>query len=373
MIRPATVADLPALLELENQAFSGDRLSRRSFRHLLTRANAITLVDEENGALAGYAAVLFHRGTSLARLYSIAVDHRRRGAGKARALLAAVEAASLARDAAYMRLEVHAENRDAQRLYEAAGYRAFGTVPHYYDDEADALRMEKSLAPRLDPEMVRVPYYEQSLPFTCGPAALLMAMHSLDPDVALDQTAELRLWREATTIYMTSGHGGSSPYGLAVAAAHRGFQVEVFTAGEGAEFFVHSVRSERKRQVIRVVQQDFIDELEELGVPLHDQPLDVAEMRARFARGAIPLVLVSTFRLDREHTPHWVTLVGFDDNFVYFNDPFVYRAHSKSRTDCMQVPVPIRDFERMARYGKERQQAVILLSGGRRRKGKRRR
>ena len=41
---------------------------------------------------------------------------------------------------------------------------------------------------------------------------------TLDPGLTLDRTLELRVWREATTIFMTSGHGGCGPDGLALAA-----------------------------------------------------------------------------------------------------------------------------------------------------------
>ena len=46
MLRHATLDDIDALLKIENLCFATDRLSRRSFRHLLTRGNAATLVDE---------------------------------------------------------------------------------------------------------------------------------------------------------------------------------------------------------------------------------------------------------------------------------------------------------------------------------------
>jgi hypothetical protein len=63
-----------ALLRLEGASFQSDRLTRRQFRYMLTRAQARTLVAEDaEGALLGYVMVLFSRATSVARLYSIAV------------------------------------------------------------------------------------------------------------------------------------------------------------------------------------------------------------------------------------------------------------------------------------------------------------
>ena len=53
MIRHATLRDLDGLVELERRSFDADLISRRSFRHLLTRANASLVVADEDGALAG--------------------------------------------------------------------------------------------------------------------------------------------------------------------------------------------------------------------------------------------------------------------------------------------------------------------------------
>ena len=45
-----------------------------------------------------------------------------------------------------MRLEVRADDARAIGRYEKSGYPLFGRRRRYYDDAADALRFEKSLA-----------------------------------------------------------------------------------------------------------------------------------------------------------------------------------------------------------------------------------
>ncbi|MDQ2820192.1 MAG: hypothetical protein M3Y65_07325 [Pseudomonadota bacterium] len=67
-IREATPDDIAALMAIEEHSFSSDRLSARSFRHLLTEGNSVTLVDDVDGALRGYITVLFRSGVSLARV-----------------------------------------------------------------------------------------------------------------------------------------------------------------------------------------------------------------------------------------------------------------------------------------------------------------
>ena len=59
-----------------------------------------------------------------------------------------------------------------------------------------------------------VPMLTQTTEFTCGPASLLMALDYFDCPKCDPAAEELEIWREATTIYMTSGHGGCGPYGL---------------------------------------------------------------------------------------------------------------------------------------------------------------
>ncbi len=361
MIRPASLDDLDALVAIEQRSFDSDRLSRRSFRHMLTRGRAMTLVDELAGVLRGYVLVLFHTGTSLARLYSIAVAPGLRGQGVGEGLVRAAEAEVLARECVVMRLEIRLDNASSQALFRRLGYRQFGTYADYYEDHMGALRFEKPLAPHLSPDLVQVPYYPQTLDFTCGPASLMMAMAALEPTLHLDRRLEIRLWREATTVFMTSGHGGCGPYGLALSAHQRGFGVELFV-NDDSLLFGSSVRSEEKKEVMRVVQEDFLEELQQTDIPLHYQPLTLAEAQERFEAGGIPVVLISSYRIYQEKFPHWVVITGFDDHFVYLHDPYIDTEKGKTDTDCMSMPILRTEFERMARWGKSGLRAALIIS-----------
>jgi ribosomal protein S18 acetylase RimI-like enzyme len=361
-IRAAGLEDLEELLALEQACFQGDRISRRQFRYLLTRGNARTLVatDPHIPQLLGYVMVLFSRGTSLARLYSIAVSASARGRGVGRRLVEAAEAAARDKASADLRLEVRRDNTASLALFRQMGYREFGTIEDYYEDHMGALRLQKSLAPGPDPELVRTPYYAQTLDFTCGPAALMMAMRAVDPELKLDRRLELRVWREATTIFMASGHGGCGPYGLALAAANRGHEVELLVRDSGVAFF-DSVRSADKKRVMQLVQEEMVEELECLGVPILQGPVNVAALEARFNAGSVPVVLISSVRIYAERFPHWVTVTGFDDRFIYVHDPLVDVEEGERALDSVNMPILRRDFERMARYGRAGLQAAVII------------
>ncbi|KAA6184724.1 GNAT family N-acetyltransferase [Thiohalocapsa marina] len=382
-VRPGAASDIDALVALEQACFVSDRLSRRRFRYMLARAQAALLVAEPTqtqpeppasgqarseqtsipyaSALWGYVLVLFNRATSVARLYSIAVAPSARGHGVATALVRAAEQATWDAERAYLRLEIRRDNLASQRLFEGLGYRRFGVLSDYYEDHMEALRYEKQLAPYVRRAPARVPFYEQTLDFTCGASSLMMAMQALSPQISLDRTLELRIWREATTIFMTSGHGGCGPFGLALAAHARGYAAEVFVNDRGVPL-IDSVRSPEKKEVMQLVHADMLAEIGRRRIPVTYGTLGLEALAARFDDGAVPLVLISSYRIYAEKFPHWVVVTGFDEHFVYVHDPYVDYDNGETPLDSMNMPIQLAEFRRMARYGRAGLQAVVLVS-----------
>lgn len=361
-IRIAQPADVPALVEIEERCFATDRLSRRRFQHMIGRAHATLLVGIHENVLAGYALLLFHTGTSLARLYSLAVDPVFQGKGLGDQLLGAAERVALDQDCLHVRLEVRHDNDAAIALYRQRGFQDLDVRPDYYQDHMEALRLEKRLAlPIMDrPAAMRsVPFYRQTLDFTCGPSALMMGLKALRPDIVTDRTLELRIWREATTVFMTSGLGGCGPHGLALAAWRRGLAVDLYVRDDKIPF-VDGVRSQDKKDVIKLVHRDMVDELARTGVRVHHRILGTDEMAKAVSLGAVPIVLISSYRIYREKFPHWVVVADADDRFFYVHDPLVDERHSAG-IDRMFLPIPRRDFDRMARYGKSQLRACLIL------------
>ncbi len=144
-IRPAALTDLESLLALESHSFGSDRLSARSFRHFVRAPTVVLRVVEEGGSIPAYALMAFRKGSTLARLYSIAVAADARGRGLAGALLEDAEEIAAARGAQRLGLEVRDDNPAAIRLYERRGYAFKGLHRNYYEDGADARRYEKRL------------------------------------------------------------------------------------------------------------------------------------------------------------------------------------------------------------------------------------
>lgn len=145
VIRAGEPRDLAALLAIETACFSTERISARQMRYFLTRAKARLLVTEDpgQGSVYGYALVLLPALPRPARLYSLAVAPAWRGQGLADQLLARV--VELARDARYdrLRLEVRAQADELIAWYGWRGFKLLRRLPGYYQEGADALKMEK--------------------------------------------------------------------------------------------------------------------------------------------------------------------------------------------------------------------------------------
>jgi ribosomal protein S18 acetylase RimI-like enzyme len=363
-VRPATAADLDGLVALENQVFSTDRISRPSFRRFLASPNATLIVAEVDGRLAGYALVLFRARTAVARLYSIAVAPHSGGRRVGATLLEAAEAAAIERGAARLRLEVNEANHPAIGLYRKAGYREFGRHSHYYEDKGHALRFEKHLRPQLRGLAAAPPYFHQTTEFTCGPACMIMALAWADPSFRPSPALEFKLWREATTICMTSGPGGCDPYGVAVTLQRHGLATEIHASRPGP-YFLDTVRSADQQRVMRVVQDEFRREAAALKIPIHLARLSESALMEAFDRGAAAIVLVSGYRMVRRRVPHWVFAFGREGRYVLVHDPAATRDADGNAASAETYAVPAAEFDRMMRVGRDDLRAAILIRKGR--------
>jgi ribosomal protein S18 acetylase RimI-like enzyme len=359
-IRKAKISDIPQLVEVEKVCFDYDQLSRRNFHWMIKHAHSILLVLEYRTFLVGYGLVLINRGTSLARLYSICTVKDFQGFGLGSKLLGELETlAADDEDCAYLRLEVKEGNKGAIKLYKKSGYVQFTQKEDYYDDGSPALCFEKrikklKITPRLD-----VPYHQQGTDFTCGPSCLLMAMKTFNPKYSMSLSNELQIWREATTIFMTSGHGGCGPQGLALSAWRRGYKAEMYLS-HAQPMFVETVRSLEKKKIIELVQKDFEAKIQETNIKVHKKRLTLENLRDILKKGGVPIVLITTYNFDKNRIPHWVVVTAYDDGFVYIHDPDQEGEH-ETVISRVHIPIPEDQFLKISRWGKSKSAATVAI------------
>jgi [ribosomal protein S18]-alanine N-acetyltransferase len=143
-LRPATGADLAAIMRIERASFPTDAWSEAAMRETFATGDAF--VAEDDRGVVGYAAVLAPQGSGDADVLTIAVTEASRGEGVGRALLDRMLGTAADRGARRVFLEVRADNPVAQHLYTTRGFRAVGRRPRYYQpDGVDAVVMRLDL------------------------------------------------------------------------------------------------------------------------------------------------------------------------------------------------------------------------------------
>jgi len=141
-LRAATVADLPAILELERASFPTDAWSEAMLSEELSSPHSWYIVDESAGRVIGYAGLRAPRGSRDADVQTIALAAEARGRGRGRMLLTVLIEEAARRGVREVFLEVRADNPVAHALYVSEGFAEVGRRPRYYQpDGVDAIVM----------------------------------------------------------------------------------------------------------------------------------------------------------------------------------------------------------------------------------------
>ena len=359
-VRSATLGDLEFLLQLEKLAFQTDRFNRSQFQYLITRGKASVSVLEYDGVPAGAAIMLWRKRLTIGRIYNIVVDPSFHGHGLGTILLDECEKQATERGCLELSLEVRLDNAPAIGFYEKHGFHTTERMADYYSDGSTGLKMVKRLTPpRPEKLRVKIPYYAQTQEFTCGSACLMMAFKYHRPEITLNQSLELTLWKEATLVYMTSGIGGTGPFGLALASQRRGFRTRMILSRDQTPFFA-SVRSESKRKAMAVVHRDLKAKSLKAGVDVDYYDFTFDEIADELYAGRVPIVLIGTYQLHGDHSPHWVAVTGYDSRHVYFHDPYE-KFYADKKHLARNIKIPIRQFVQMRQYGRDLYKSVIFV------------
>ncbi|MGY1834133.1 ribosomal protein S18-alanine N-acetyltransferase [Blastococcus sp. SYSU DS0510] len=141
-----TLADLPAVMGLEEELFAPDTWTVAMYRDELARPDTRHyLVAEDGGAVVGYAGLIAYDDE--AHVATIGVTGARQGEGIGARLLDALLTEADRRRAPVVLLEVRADNETAQGLYRRRGFAEIGRRRGYYQPSGtDAVVMKRERA-----------------------------------------------------------------------------------------------------------------------------------------------------------------------------------------------------------------------------------
>jgi ribosomal-protein-alanine N-acetyltransferase len=142
-LRPMRLADLTAVLELEEELFAPDTWTAAMYRDELARTDTRWyLVAEDGDTVVGYAGLIAYPDE--AHVATIGVARNRQGEGIGARLLDALLTEADRRGVPVVLLEVRADNELAQGLYRRRGFAEIGRRRGYYQPSGtDAVVMKR--------------------------------------------------------------------------------------------------------------------------------------------------------------------------------------------------------------------------------------
>ncbi|PLP55597.1 hypothetical protein CYK37_29605 [Mesorhizobium loti] len=202
--------------------------------------------------------------------------------------------------------------------------------------------------------------YPQTTDFTCGAACLMMAFATLDQSVIPHRRLELQLWREATSVVSLDGPGGCDPYGVALAAAARGFATSVFISTSDT-VLIEAEDSDANRDIIAFAQAQLRSSLTETLVEVKQQAFSIEQLRSAIGRGAAAIVLVDQLETHGRTVPHWILIHSADETFFLANDPWFERTDQELPIDVVDLPIGDAVLDKMCWYGTPPYRAAVLI------------
>ena len=97
-----------------------------------------------------------------------------------------------------------------------------------------------------------------------------------------------------------------------------------------------------------------MQDIGQTSIELHHNPLTLEAIAQALHSGRVPIILISTWQLNRSRVPHWVTVCAIDDQFVYLHDPEIDVKDGETVADKQHLPVDKRVFSQISRYGRNR-------------------
>ncbi len=142
VIRPATEADVPAIIELEHQCFPFPWPEGAFYQELKNAWSSLEVLVEPGGSIVGF--IVYWIVEDELHLLDIAVHPSLQKRGVGRALMLRLEEICASDGLTFLTLEVRESNDRAIRLYTKMGYDVIHKRKKYYvDNQEDALVMAK--------------------------------------------------------------------------------------------------------------------------------------------------------------------------------------------------------------------------------------
>jgi hypothetical protein len=115
---------------------------------------------------------------------------------------------------------------------------------------------------------------------------------------------------------------------------------------------------------MRIGQEDFRHQADELRIPVNLIPLAESALMETLRSGASAIVLVTGYRMLRRSVPHWVFAYGCTDSSILVHDPVPLHDGSEPEASAHGTAIPLAAFSRISRFGPENLRAALVIRKG---------
>lgn len=162
---------------------------------------------------------------------------------------------------------------------------------------------------------LNVPFYEQTTPLNCGPAALRMILAFLDRDLGLSELEKTVGIKE---------NKGISTLQLATAAASLGYKTTFFSKQVSFNEEHMEMEFYQKYHDTEITNDPdkLVHEAKEAGVEIMEKTVTLKEFLTHVTKDSVPIVLLDWNVVNGKdgYQGHFVPVVGHDSNNIYVHN-----------------------------------------------------
>ncbi len=161
----------------------------------------------------------------------------------------------------------------------------------------------------------------------------MMILKLFDREVKLNRRLEFEIWRECNML----GALGSDAFGLSIPLLKRGLRVRVVT--ERKETIpikrIMCRWGESRGRVAKYAIALSYENAKMLGANILFRKPKLADIKEALNSGAATIVLVNMYELHGWNIPHWVVVSGYENGWLYLNDPYRRRGQIRIKEDSL--------------------------------------
>lgn len=147
MLLPATLDDLPDIMDIEGRCFTSEQFSVPLYISFILRPEYEIWTERQEARTVGTLVLGFWEGEPVGHVMSVAVHPDHQGKKLGRKLMEHAEFRALEHGCNQLRLEVRRGNMAARELYNHLGYKEIEVLEDYYGPGVDGILYLKDLAP----------------------------------------------------------------------------------------------------------------------------------------------------------------------------------------------------------------------------------